>query len=264
MAIFGFIGVGNMGGALLGAVTERVNCDNILVSDTNIKRVAEFRAKYGISEADNEEICKTADFIYLGLKPQILPAVSESLSPILKSRNKNVTIVSMAAGVSIERIKSMLGDIPVIRIMPNLPVLVGEGTVLYTHGNDVCAKNVKTFSDAMDKCGKLTFLDEKLIDAGSAISGCGPAFAALFAEALADGGVYCGLSRKVAQELALQTLKGTAALMQANEESPAELKDKVCSPGGTTIEGVKQLEDRDFRSAVINAVIAAYEKNFKL
>lgn len=264
MSVFGFIGVGNMGGALLGAVAKVIDGKNIMIADTNSAKTAEFNHLYGAKVTDSEDICKNADYIFLGLKPQVLPDVLKTLAPTLTGRKRGVTLISMAAGVAISTLKSIVGDIPIIRIMPNMPALVGEGTILYAKSDDVTDENCKIFLTAMQKSGILLPLEERLIDAGSAISGCGPAFVDIFADALADGGVYCGLPRATAQQLAYQTIKGSAVLMQESGKNPAVLKDEVCSPAGTTIEGVKQLEDAGFRSAVMNAVISAYKKNFNL
>jgi len=170
----------------------------------------------------------------------------------------------MAAGLSIASIREMAGvDFPVIRIMPNTPAAIGRGMVL------CCAEGVsdaalQTFRAAMAGAGLLDFVEEKLIDAGSAVAGCGPAFAAMLIEALADGGVACGLPRAKAQLYAAQMLLGTAALALETGEHPGALKDAVCSPGGSTIQGVRALEARGFRSAAFEAVVAAYDKTLEL
>ena len=130
--------------------------------------------------------------------------------------------------------------------------------------SEVLENEKNEFLEAMSLCGKLLQLDDKLINAATAVSGCGPAYVDLFIEAMSDGAVACGLPRNIALELSAQTVKGSAALVQELKKSPAELKDAVCSPGGTTIQGVRALEESGFRGAVMNAVIAAYEKSFKL
>ncbi|HIR09482.1 MAG TPA: pyrroline-5-carboxylate reductase, partial [Candidatus Avoscillospira stercoripullorum] len=169
--------------------------------------------------------------------------------------------VSMAAGVSMAQIRAMAGgDYPVIRIMPNTPVAVGQGVVLYDQTDNVSVEAKALFLTAMGTAGLLDPLEERLMDAGSAVAGCGPAFADLFLEALADGGVLCGLPRAKAQAYAAQMLLGAAALALETEQHPGQLKDAVCSPGGSTIAGVKTLEQFAFRAAVIDAVEAAFEK----
>ena len=153
--------------------------------------------------------------------------------------------------------------LPVIRIMPNIPVGVGQGLILYDVSAEVTRAQEAAFLEGLTNAGWFSRLEEKLMDAGSAVSGCGPAFAAMFAEALADGGVACGLPRAKATEYALQMLLGSATYLLETGLHPGQLKDAVCSPGGTTIQGVRTLEDGGFRAAAMNAVIAAFEKTGK-
>ena len=187
------------------------------------------------------------------------------LAPVLAERKDRFVLVTMAAGLTIETIQKLAGgEYPVIRIMPNTPCAIGEGMTLYTPGPGVTREEEAAFLAGMTGAGEFLSLPERLIDAGSAISGCGPAYVYLFIEALADGGVTCGLPRADAQKLAAQTLAGAARLVQQSGRHPGELKDAVCSPGGTTVQGVRALEERGFRAAAMNAVIAAYEKTLAL
>ena len=153
---------------------------------------------------------------------------------------------------------------PVIRIMPNTPAAIGEGMILYDVSAGMNEQKTEEFLKIMEHAGRFSRLAEGLIDAGSAVSGCGPAFVCMFAEALADGGVACGLPRQQALEFACQMIAGTARLILESGEHPGKLKDAVCSPGGTTIQGVRTLEECGFRGAVTDAVIAAYEKAVEL
>ena len=195
----------------------------------------------------------------------MLPGLAETIAPLLKARQDRFVLVTMAAGTAIEKLLGLLGgEWPVIRIMPNTPASIGQGMILYTCGAGVTAEEEQCFLAAMAHAGRFLKLEERLIDAGSAVSGSGPAFADLMIEALADGGVACGLPRKQAVEMAAQMLLGSAALVLESGKHPGELKDAVCSPGGTTIQGVRVLEERGFRAALIDAVIATYEKNLKL
>ena len=163
-------------------------------------------------------------------------------------------------GLTIDQIRRMAGnDYPVIRIMPNTPVSVGEGMVLYASVG-VEEKELTEFACLMKEAGKLDYLPEGLIDAGCALSGCGPAFFCQFIEALADGAVECGLPRDKAMLYATQTAVGTAKLIQQSGQHPGALKDAVCSPGGSTIAGVHELEAGALRGTVMNAVSAAYQK----
>lgn len=156
------------------------------------------------------------------------------------------------------------GDYPVIRIMPNTAVAVGEGVTMYCCSDNVTEAQREGFVSLLHCSGLLEELDEKLMDVGSAVAGCGGAFACLFLEGLADGAVYAGLPRAKAQRYAAQMLLGMAKLALASDEHTGALKDAVCSPGGTTIAGVRALEERGFRAAAMNAVIAAYERTKEL
>ena len=153
---------------------------------------------------------------------------------------------------------------PVIRIMPNTPCAVGSGVILYDANEQVTPEELEKFATAMSGAGLLDRLEERLIDAGSAVAGCGPAFACLFLEALADGGVACGLPRQKAVVYAAQMLKGTASLLLETGQHPGAMKDAVCSPGGSTIAGVRKLEENGFRGAAMDAVIAALERTAEL
>ncbi len=259
----GFIGCGNMGGALAKAVAKAVSPRDILISDTDEKKRAAFAEETGVGCGSGAEVAAAADWLFLAVKPQVLPAVLTELKPVLATRKDRFVLVSMAAGVTTGRILSLAGDLPLIRIMPNLPVSVGEGMILFTTVG-VTAEERETFCALLKEAGRLTELDEKLIDAGTALSGCGPAFVCLLAEALADGGVQCGLPRDKALLLAEQTLFGTAAVLLKNGTHPGVLKDAVCSPGGSTIAGVQALEEGAFRADAANAVLAAYRKTQEL
>jgi pyrroline-5-carboxylate reductase len=168
----------------------------------------------------------------------------------------------MVAGVSISDLQGQLGaQYPVIRIMPNTPVAVGEGMILYTCSEEVTEEQKEAFLTAMHAAGRFLRIEERLMDAGMAVSGCGPAYVDLFVEALADAGVAGGLPRKDAMMLAAQTVLGSAKLILESGKHPGVLKDEVCSPGGTTIQGVRKLEEKGFRSAVIEAALATTGRN---
>lgn len=266
MAVFGFIGVGNMGGALARTVAAGAGAESsILLSDYDSLKADSLASRLGASAVDNTAIAQNADYIFLGVKPQVLPSVLGELAEVLAKRESRFVLISMAAGVSIASVlQAAGGSYPVIRIMPNLPVQSGEGVILYSLGLGTTAEDEQCFLQALSNAGECVLLKEGLIDAGMAVSGCGPAFVDLFAEAMADGAVACGLPRDIALRLTLQTIKGAAVLAQESGKSPAVLKDEVCSPGGTTIQGVLKLEEYSFRAAVAGAVRAAYEKNFNL
>ena len=262
MATFGFIGTGNMGGALARAACRRVPSDEVFLANRTMEKAQALAAELECRVADNEAIARSADFIFLGVKPQMMADMLSEIAPVLEQRETRFVLVSMAAGLSLEDIARMAGgDYPVIRIMPNTPSAIGEGMILYTCGDGVAPDEEQVFLDAMAGAGRFSPLAENLIDAGSAVSGCGPAFLDLFLEALADGGVACGLPRAQALEFAAQMAVGAGRLVLESGSHPGALKDAVCSPGGSTIQGVRALEAAGFRSAVMEAVIAAWEKN---
>ena len=262
---FGFVGCGNMGGALAAAAAKALPPQEVAVSDLFPEKPEALRKAYGISVTDISGIASHSRFLFLAVKPQGFETTFEQLRPLLKSRKDRFVLVSMAAGVSIAAVEKLADcDCPVIRIMPNTPASVGEGMILYAYNRKVTDVDLDAFRKGMSESGRLDVLPEEKIDAASALSGCGPAFVYLFAEALADGAVECGLPRDKAVLYAAQTIYGSAKLLLESGKHPGELKDAVCSPGGTTIVGVHALEDRAFRSAAMNAVTAAYEKTLKL
>lgn len=262
---FGFIGAGNMGGALARAVAKSVVPENITLSDKETSKAVELAKQIGALAASAETVAENCRFIFLGVKPQVMKAMLSQIAPTLKSRTTNFVLVSMAAGVCIDEIRRMAGaNYPVIRIMPNIPASVGSGVILFDTTDNVDEGDIAAFQKALAAAGVVDHLPEKLIDAASALSGCGPAFVSLFVEALADGAVACGLPRDKAMLYAAATVKGSAAMILESGMHPAQLKDAVCSPGGTTIAGVKALEEGTFRGATMNAVKAAYERTLEL
>ena len=264
-AVFGFLGTGNMGGALARAVRRTVPGDRILLSNRTVEKAERLAGELGCRAMDNLTLARQADFLFLGVKPQMMEGLLTEIAPVLAERQSGFVLVTMAAGLPMARIQEMAGGAyPVIRIMPNTPAAIGEGMILYTCGEGVADADVSLFLSALSGAGRLSPLPEKLLDAGSAVSGSGPAFVDLFLEALADGGVACGLPRAQALELAAQMTVGAARLVLETGRHPGVLKDAVCSPAGTTIQGVRALEAGGFRSAVMEAVIATYEKNLTL
>ena len=259
---YGFIGCGNMGGAIARALSKTTQ--DILVSDRSGKAKA-LASELNIGYADVPTIAASCDRIFLGVKPQMMAGLLDSLRLLLAARKTPCVLISMAAGLSIEAIREMAGlQLPVIRIMPNVACAVGEGLTLYACSADVSAQQKQEFLHMLSASGALEELDEHLMDAGSAVAGCGGAFACLFLEALADGAVSCGLPRDKAMRYAQQMLLGTAALARDTATHPGAIKDSICSPGGTTIAGVRALEQNGFRAAAMDAVIAAYERTLEL
>ncbi|MBO4769269.1 MAG: pyrroline-5-carboxylate reductase [Clostridia bacterium] len=258
----GFIGAGVMGSILAGVVSEAGF--PLLISDRDRQKADDLAGRYGGRTAENSEVAAECRYIFLAVKPQVLDEVLREISGVLTERQDRFTVVSMAAGVSTRHIASLLGEqTPIIRIMPNTPAGVREGMILFCLSNATDA-DVGGFREIMSAAGRLDRIPEGLIDAGSALSGCGPAFVYMFIEALADGAVCCGLPRDRALLYAAQTVRGAATTVLETSEHPGKLKDDVCSPGGTTIDGVHALENGAFRSSVMNAVVSSYEKTLSL
>jgi pyrroline-5-carboxylate reductase len=258
---YGFIGTGNMGGALARAAAKAVEVrSSIVLANRTPEKAARLADEIGASVADNLTVARGCDYILLGVKPQMMADMLAEIAPALKERTTPFVLLSMAAGLTVQRIREMAGgDYPVIRIMPNTPASVGEGMIQYCSVN-VTAEEEAAFCQLMAPAGRLDAVAESMIDAASCVSGCGPAWVYQFIEALADGGVACGLPRAKAQEYAAQMVLGSAKLVLESGKHPGALKDAVCSPGGSTIQGVRVLEEHGLRGAVMDAVLAAYDK----
>jgi len=254
---YGFIGCGNMGSAIVRALSKSTRDISVTDRSGRAKALAE---ELGITYSDNISIAQQCDSIFLGVKPHMMKDMLLPLQGILKERKP--LLITMAAGLTLEQIEAFAGcTLPIIRIMPNTPTAVGKGMIQYCCNALVTEEMRNAFLQDMAPCGHLDPLEESLIDAASAVSGCGPAYAYLFMEALADGAVACGVPRAKAMEYAAVMLSGSAEMVLKTHQHPGQLKDAVCSPGGSTIAGVRALEDKGFRGAVMDCVIAAYEKN---
>ena len=257
---YGFLGCGNMGGALVKALS-RVTKD-ITVTDRSGK-AKELARELGIRYGSAEEIAASCDRIFLAVKPHMMADLLTPLQEILQRRKP--LLITVAAGLTVGRIEELAGGkLPVIRIMPNTPVAVGKGMTQYCRNELVDEATIAAFREDLRFSGQLDELEERLIDAASALSGCGPAYMYLFIEALADGAVACGIPRAKALEYAAATMVGAGEMVLATGMHPGALKDAVCSPGGSTIAGVRALEQHGFRGAAMDCVAAAYEKNILL
>ena len=260
----GFIGCGNMGGAIARAVCAAADPSRVFLANRTAAKAEALAIRLRCHTASNEAVFAGCELIFLGVKPQMMPDVLAAAAPVLAARTDRFVLVTMAAGLTMARIRALAGgEYPVIRIMPNTPAAIGEGMIQYC-ADGVTDAELREFCGLLRPAGRLDELPEPLIDAASCVSGCGPAFAYQFIEALADGGVACGLPRAKAMEYAAQMLVGSAQMVLQTGQHPGTLKDAVCSPGGSTIQGVRTLEQRAFRGAVTDAVIAAYEKTKEL
>jgi pyrroline-5-carboxylate reductase len=251
-----------MGAALARAAAKSPLTEQLLLSNRSAEKPRRLAEELGGTVLDNRGVAQKAEVLFLAVKPQMLPDVIGEIRPELDARRDRVVLVSLAAGWNLEKLGAALGDRPIVRIMPNIPVSVGAGVTLLCPNGQISAEELQTVEDLLAASGLVSELDEGHLDAAGGVTGCGPAFAAMFVEALADGAVACGLPRREALAFAAQMLKGSAQLLLETGEHPGSLKDRVCSPGGSTIQGVRLLEERAFRAAATDAVIATYEKKF--
>ena len=257
---YGFIGCGNMGGAIARALSKATT--HITLSDRSGK-AKHLAAELGISYADNQTIASHCDVLFIGVKPHMVADCLAPLQSILAERKP--LLISMAAGLEIRQIEAFTGaKLPIIRIMPNTPTAIGKGVIPYCCNELVTPQMLEIFCKDMAFCGFLDPLEERLMDAASALSGSGPAYLYVFLEALADGAVACGLPRDKAIQYAAMTLAGSAEMVLQTGQHPGVLKDAVCSPGGSTIQGLRELEQHGFRGAAMDCILAAYQKNKEL
>lgn len=266
------IGVGMMGGALMRAVVSVVGGQNLVVSDGTPSKAAEFAQATGCQAAtSNGEAVSAAEVIFLAVKPNMIQTVVQEVAPLLAGK----TVVSMAAGLKLATIREMYrsalstasgpdASVEWVRIMPNLPAVVGEGMVALCGLAETCSATLSTVEALLAAAGRVEVVEERLMDAVTAISGSGPAYGFIFIEALADAAVKLGMPRQQAYIYAAQTLKGAAAMQLETGRHPADLKDGVCSPAGTTIAAVEALEQKGFRSSIMTAATAAYNRSVEL
>lgn len=258
MALLGFIGMGNMGTALLEGTKDIFN-DGIVFHDHLIekaKKVSEYKNVEYVST--NKEVINNAKYIILAVKPQMYDDVLSEINEVITDEK---IIISLAPGITIEQLKEKLKSGRIVRTMPNTPVMVGQGMTGICYEEKLFAEEEKeVINKIFSKVGRVKKVDEKLINSVVCASGSSPAYVFMFIEALADSVVKCGMPRQDAYEFVAQTVLGSAALMLETGKHPGELKDMVCSPGGTTIAGVGELEKNGFRKAIFEATEACFNK----
>jgi pyrroline-5-carboxylate reductase len=258
----GFIGCGNMGGALAKAASKSLQGNQIALCDFDKTKVEKYVREFGAVAATAQEIAREARFVVLAVKPQMMETAIAEFADVLRART-NVTVITMAAGLSMAAIRQYIGaDLPIIRIMPNTPAMLGLGMILYAT-EQVNQVEEKAFLDAFKAAGAFDKIPEADIDAGSVVSGCGPAFVYAFARGLVKGATEAGVAEDKAFAYTAQTLIGAAKMLQAYGD-PDTLIKNVCSPGGTTIEGIKTLEKANFDEITASAVTAAYKRTLEL
>ena len=260
MAKIGFIGMGNMGYAMLKGVLNVFEPSDIIFTCPDLDKCKRISDETGVKYAEsNAECANNAQYIVLAVKPQVYSAVMKNIVNVIR---EDSVVISIAPGITIDSIKDNLGiNTEVVRAMPNTPALVGEGMTGVSYNKDEFSFEQRDVVDRFfNSFGKVVYVDEKLMDVIVCASGSSPAYVYMFIEALADSAVKYGIKRDDAYKLVAQTVLGSAKMVLETNEHPGVLKDKVCSPGGTTIAGVAALEEHNFRNAVIKATDACYDK----
>ena len=260
----GVIGGGVMAEAIVSrSIAQKVYpADSIIVSEPQQPRREFWQQQYKVRVTNDNIAAMEAPTVLLAIKPQILDSVVTALD--LTALPESPLIISILAGVTLKRLESAFTNCSVVRVMPNTPATVGEAMSAIAYNEDVTPQQAEIATNIFAAVGEVITVPEYLMDGVTGLSGSGPAYVALMVEALADGGVAVGLPRAIAQQLAIQTVLGTAKLLQESTLHPAELKDRVSSPGGTTIAGVAALEKGGFRAAAIEAVKASYNRSQEL
>lgn len=259
----GFIGAGQMATALAqGFVRAKLIAPTAIAASDAYQAATDKIAKDipGLKTGTNQQVAEQSSAIFLAVKPQVMPAVYQDLGGKLA----NKLVISIAAGISLEKLSAGLKTDRIIRVMPNTPCLIGRGASAYALAAGATKDDAELVGKLLASVGLAHQVDEKLLDAVTGLSGSGPAYVYLIIEALSDGGVKAGLPRALATSLAAQTVLGAAEMVLARGEHPGALKDAVTSPGGTTIAGLATLEDRAVRGALIAAVEAATKRSAEL
>ena len=266
----GFIGAGNMANALMTGLknNKSISKTDVFVADTDVSRLTYIKNQYGfnVSQNNDEVINSASDILFLCIKPQVFDEIASELKKVIK---KEQIVVSIMAGKSIEYLSGGLSTKNIVRVMPNTPCLASAG-ICAVATNDEIKKDERfeVILDILKGAGEAEVVDEKYINAITQVSGASPAWVFMMIEALADGGVECGMSRDMAYKFATNAVYGAGKLAvdkyNENKTHPGVLKDMVTSPAGTTIEGVRVLEENGFRGAVIDAVLASYARSLEL
>ncbi|WP_392559682.1 pyrroline-5-carboxylate reductase [Orbus mooreae] len=261
----GFIGLGNMGSAILQGIlaSETVSASQFYIYDVSSEAIESLKQKYALNVLESaKEVARESDIVFIAVKPN---NVNEVLTEIQKELKKSTVVVSIAAGITLKAIEAVIGyEQKVIRVMPNTPALVNSAMCSMTPNTEVSPEELLTVRALLNCIGLTEVLPEYQVHAATGVGGSAPAFVFMFIEALADAAVKGGMSRKQAYKFAAQTVMGSAKLMLESDKHPGELKDMVCSPSGTTIEGVQVLEERAFRAAVMDAVEACINRSKNL
>lgn len=262
----GFIGAGNMGGALIVAACKSIGPENVIITDYLPEKAKTLAEEQGCAVAEsNAALAREAEYIVLAVKPNVIRLVAGKIAPVLEEEAKEGrthVVVTIAAGVTVASVQECIGDdTTVIRIMPNTPAMVGKGMILLTGPSDTPQALFTRLKEMLAEAGDFERVEESAIDSLTSVTSCSPAYVYMFIEAMADGAVQTGVPRDMALRLAAKTVLGSAAMVAGTGKHPGALKDDVCSPGGSTIVGVTALEECGFRNAVIQAIVRSAEKN---
>ncbi|XP_030754030.1 pyrroline-5-carboxylate reductase 3-like [Sitophilus oryzae] len=266
----GFIGGGNMAKAICEGITKKglINFEQVYVSGPNIENLIWWQERGANVTTENGKVVQHADVIFLAMKPHILPIAIANVHETLTVPVKSKLFVSVLAGIPLQQLQNVLGPLEenarIIRVMPNTPMLVGEGCTAFCPGAKATPHDIDLVKTVLEVSGVCKQVPESMINAIGALAGSGPAFIYLVIEALADAGVKQGIPRQMAIEMAAQTTLGAAKMVLATGRHTAVLRDEVCSPGGTTITGVHALESGGVRASLINAVEAATKRSQEL
>ena len=261
MAKIGFIGMGNMAGAIMKGSLKTFAPEDIIFFDASAAQAEKVTAETGVAHvSSNIELVNQVKYIVLAVKPQVLPAVMAEIKDVV--RNDQV-VISIAAGFAIADLREGIGEqARIVRVMPNTPALVGEGMAGVAYDAELFNDEEKAMVETLfTSIGKMELVNENMMDVVASASGCSPAYVYMFIEALADGCVKNGLPRALAYKMVSQAVLGSAKMVLETGMHPGALKDMVCSPGGTTIEGLAALEENNFRGAIIKACDANFQKN---
>lgn len=260
----GFIGAGNMANAILRGIVEKaaVSSQDIFVYNRHKEKADLCKEKYNVNVSGSlNDLIENSDCVVLAVKPKEFP----TLLPQIAEIKKNLFLISIAAGKTIKEISSYFtSDTAIVRVMPNINAKVGASMSAYCKNDVVTDEQEEFVNHIFSACGKIIYVDEEQFPIFGAVAGCSPAYAYMYIDSLARAAVKHGMNKKTALEIAAQTVLGSAKLILESDEHPWELVDQVCSPGGTTIEGVLSLQENGFESAVINAVDASFNKDKRM
>jgi pyrroline-5-carboxylate reductase len=263
MATLAILGCGRLGEALLAGLLSAPDAPDVVVTSRREARLQELRERYGVrGTTSNVEAVDGAQLIAVAVKPQDFPKLLDEIAPVVTTAQ---TILSVAAAVTTGAIEKRLADgVPVVRSMPNAPATVHEGIAGVCGGAHAAEENIALAEGVLLHLGPVVRVAEPYMDAVTAVSGSGPAYFALLAEAMIEAGILLGLSREITTQLVVQTMFGTAKLLRDEKMHPVELREAVTSPGGTTIRAIRELERAGVRAAFLNAIQAAMERSQEL